>query len=806
MALSPFALALAVASVTATVAAGLAWYQRHEPGARPLVVFNLAVALGTGGYAVDVASTSLSTQLLFTQVWLIGQAFTATTWVYVAIEYTGHGRWASPRTAALVAAEPLAFAVAVLVPPLRRALFTVTVTEGTGRSLFYQGIEPSGLLLAHLFYLFVVAIVGSLLFVRLFVRSRHLYRTQATAVLVAAIAPWTTVLAQSLGLAPSSDPSALTWALSGVALTAGLFRFKTLDPVPTAHESIVAEMGDGVVVLDEDGTIGDMNPAARRLLSPEGPDPVGRRADEVFGDWDRVDIAADGDDWQELSVEVDGDRRYVEVQVSSFTDRFDRLVGRLVVVRDVTERMHREQTLARYKTIFDSVRDPVYVLDADDRFVMVNEPFASLVRRDRADLVGEPFASVLADGDGPVGVPRSAAEADPSADGFEITIRTAEGGTVPCETRRAPIEFEGEAGGTVGFVRDISRRKRIQTELAETTERLETLVEASPVAIVAVEEAGTVEVWNPAAEELFDWPREAVLGDPLPIVPEEHRDRIREQYDRVLAGERITGFEVELQRRDGGLVETDLSAAPLHDADGEVDGAVAVIRDISERKERERRLQRQNERLDEFASLVSHDLRNPLQVATGSLQTARETGDEEWIADALSALERMETIIEDSLSLARQGSDVDDPEPVEFELAIRRAWGTVVTGDATLEVGEIPTTVRADDPRLRDLLENLFANAVDHGGDGVTVTVEWDDAVDGFYVADDGAGVPEERRQEVFESGFTTTEGGTGFGLAIVNRIAEAHGWTVHLTDSEDGGARFEVRGVETAVPVGSGE
>ncbi|MFW5938757.1 MAG: sensor histidine kinase, partial [Halanaeroarchaeum sp.] len=101
--------------------------------------------------------------------------------------------------------------------------------------------------------------------------------------------------------------------------------------------------------------------------------------------------------------------------------------------------------------------------------------------------------------------------------------------------------------------------------------------------------------------------------------------------------------------------------------------------------------------------------------------------------------------------------------------------------------------VLANPGRLKRLLDNLFRNAAEHGGDGVVVG----DISDGFYVADDGPGIPADQRDEVFESGHSTSESGTGFGLAIVQRIAEAHGWDVSLTESETGGARFEFTGVD---------
>jgi len=157
----------------------------------------------------------------------------------------------------------------------------------------------------------------------------------------------------------------------------------------------------------------------------------------------------------------------------------------------------------------------------------------------------------------------------------------------------------------------------------------------------------------------------------------------------------------------------------------------------------------------------------------------------------------METLVGDLLTLARAGQSIDELTDVDLPVLARLCWETTASGDATLAV-ETDRTIRADEERLHQLLGNLFDNAVTHGGEGVTVTVG--DLPDGFYVEDDGPGIPAEDREEVFESGYTTAPSGSGLGLAIVEEIAEAHGWSIDLVQGDDGGARFEIRGVD---PVG---
>jgi len=217
-----------------------------------------------------------------------------------------------------------------------------------------------------------------------------------------------------------------------------------------------------------------------------------------------------------------------------------------------------------------------------------------------------------------------------------------------------------------------------------------------------------------------------------------------------------------------------------------------------------RRLRRRNhelaaqvDRLDAFASIVSHDLRNPLNVAQGRVTLARDETDDgtvrEHLDTVIRAHERMSDLIEDLLRFAREGQLIEEVESVDLPAVIQRAWTHVSTTEKTLVV-ETDRTIRADRARLEELFENLVRNAVEHGGDDVTVTVG--DCAGGFYVADDGPGIPVDERAAVFEAGYSTADGGTGFGLKIVEQIVDAHRWDVRVTESETGGARFEITGV----------
>jgi len=227
-------------------------------------------------------------------------------------------------------------------------------------------------------------------------------------------------------------------------------------------------------------------------------------------------------------------------------------------------------------------------------------------------------------------------------------------------------------------------------------------------------------------------------------------------------------------------------------------GLSVYFRDVSERKRRERRLERQNDRLESFASMLAHEFRNPLAIAQIYLQTARD-GDESAFDDVADALDRMEEMIDVLLIMTRGGGSVVAPETVALGEVATEAWSDLSVGANRLVV-ESDLLLRAERHHLQHLLANLFRNAAEHGstdGDGSTVRVgELGDA-EGFYVEDDGPGVPEAERERVFEAGYTTDANGIGLGLTFIAQLADAYGWAYALTEGVDGGARFEFTNVD---------
>ncbi|WP_049981283.1 histidine kinase N-terminal 7TM domain-containing protein [Halolamina rubra] len=313
----------------------------------------------------------------------------------------------------------------------------------------------------------------------------------------------------------------------------------------------------------------------------------------------------------------------------------------------------------------------------------------------------------------------------------------------------------------------------------------DTVVEAMHGAVIVLDEEDRVVDANPAARKLLDAGDDGVVGHAVDDIAS---PSLAEACRETDGPERLS-LPVGQGERTFDVVRSALPSS----------GRVVLLSDVTEQRRQAKQLERQNERLDQFASVLSHDLRNPLNVAQGYVDLIEQDGEDgENVERVESALDRIESLIEDTLALAQEGSAVTDPEFVDLAAVAESAWETVPTDDATLAIS-VDRTVRADRDRLVRLFENLFRNSVEHN-DNADLTVRVEGIPDGFAVVDDGEGIPESERAAVLERGYTTSDGGTGLGLAIVAEIARAHGWRVEIAGSEGGGARIAFHGVEGAL------
>ncbi|WP_238717332.1 histidine kinase N-terminal 7TM domain-containing protein [Natronorubrum halophilum] len=389
----------------------------------------------------------------------------------------------------------------------------------------------------------------------------------------------------------------------------------------------------------------------------------------------------------------------------------------------------------------------------------------SIVGRDVTDLFPE-IESIVRDG-APTGRTEMVVDGDDGRRFFDVQLQ-----------RLSNVD-----GIRLLLLRDVTEQHAVE-------QRYQSFIENASDLITMVDGSGEIRYQSPSSTSVLGFePSEMVGRSAFEFIHPDDRERIIERFQTGLdASVDLDRAEYRLRTADGQWRDVETIGSNLLD-DPFVEGVVLNTRDITERKKREREIRRTNEQLEQFASVVSHDLRNPLNVAQGYLDLADESVDCAYLSDIALAHDRMETIIEEVLLLAREGQSIGDTEPIDLERLVERAWVNVNTADATLSLASDRPIV-ADEDRLLRLFENLFRNSVEHGGNAVSVRVGT--FSDGFFVEDDGPGIPIEDRDSIFEYGHTTTASGSGFGLAIVSQIADGHDWTIRVTEGADGGARFE--------------
>ncbi|SNR63782.1 response regulator [Halorubrum vacuolatum] len=458
---------------------------------------------------------------------------------------------------------------------------------------------------------------------------------------------------------------------------------------------------------------------------------------------------------------------------------------------DVTEEKARERTLERYKRVVDEMPESAAIYDEDGRFVLVNEHLASVYGESVDALVGEasPFIERLR-GCHPDDPFAALVEGERERCSGTTDVELPDGAESIVDYDLVRLVIDGRFDGVLGIYRNITPLKRREERLRETTERLEALFERSPDMINIHDADGRIVDVNRSICTALGYPPEELVGMRVWEVDTElDPESALEMWETTDVDETLR-IETTYRRSDGTTFPVEVHVRRIGSR-GE-DQFLASSRDISTQRAYARRLERENERLEEFTSIVSHDLRNPINVLSGYLELARETGDPAYFDRCERAVSDMTRLIDDLLTLAKQGKRVGEYEPVSLDTLAERFKPDLEQEGMGVEINATGT-VSADPGRLTQLLENLLRNAVEHGGSTVTVG----DLPDGFYVEDDGPGIPPEERENVFKSGYTSSESGTGFGLSIVKGIADAHGWTVAVTAAESGGARFEITGAK---------
>jgi len=478
------------------------------------------------------------------------------------------------------------------------------------------------------------------------------------------------------------------------------------------------------------------------------------------------------------------------------------------------------------RAILASHPSAVVLVDASGRISYLNDRTVDLTGYAPDELLGRPVELLVPAPDREAHVrDRATYMADPEprlmGEGRDLSIRRKDGVAVPVEIGLSTFESDGETF-VIAVVSDITARKKSEEALANTMSNLQELVAASPLATMMLDLEGRILLWSPAAEDLFGWRTNEVLGRILPHVPGSELPEVREILRRVGRGEVIAGMELRRQNKEGRFIQLELYAAPQRDASGHIIGVIEQMADITGRRQvEEALLQTQKmESIGRLAGGVAHDFNNMLTAISGFaqllLQDLPPGSPESENADAIKrAASQAAALTQQLLAFSRrqvlQPRVLDPDDTISgMEPMLRRLIDENI--DLRISLNAAPSRLRADPAQLEQIVLNLTVNARDAMPNGGRLTIETGRAVfDAAYtaehfavnpgdyvmvaVSDTGVGMDRATRAHVFEPFFTTKERGkgTGLGLATIYGIVRQSGGHIWLYSEPGQGTTFKV-------------
>lgn len=488
---------------------------------------------------------------------------------------------------------------------------------------------------------------------------------------------------------------------------------------------------------------------------------------------------------------------------------------------------------ARLGGIISSAMDAIISIDAEQRVILFNRAAEHMFGVTAAEALGRPIDRFI-----PVSFrERHRAEVQRFGE-TGVTARTmgqlgkitglrADGEEFPIEAAISQVHSNGQIIYTV-IIRDIAERRRAEESIIRINETLQSLLRANPMPVIALDNQARITLWNPAAERLFGWRQEEVLGQTMPHVPPEQQAETQRLFERALGGESFGNVEIRRRTKDGRTLDVALAGAPLRDAAGRIVGMITVSTDVTEQKRAQVDLQsakeaaeRASHAKDQFLAVLSHELRTPL---TPVLFTIASLSQNEQLPPEVRSdlalirrnVELEARLIDDMLDLTRitKGKLRLHYETVDVHDALRHVLGICHNDiqtrqiDLSVRLEAIHYHVRADPARLQQILWNLIKNAVKFTPEGGLITVGTHNGArrsgrrDNLQITvhDSGVGISAEALPRIFDAfeqgdqSVTRQFGGLGLGLAISKTLAEAHGGTIAAASEGKGrGATFTV-------------
>jgi signal transduction histidine kinase/ActR/RegA family two-component response regulator len=345
---TPYTIILFLGMALAVFLGITAWRHRSVPVAKSMTAMMAVLTIWMLGYALQLASVDLEGKIFWNQIKYIGVAPAATMWLLCAIQFTGRGRWITPRTLAILAVEPILIIILVWTNHHHNLIYESIRLNASGP--FVVRIASHGSFFwVHVVYSYIIIMIGAVFLIQELLRTKNLFRGQSLAILIATASPWIGNILYVSGINPFPylDLTPIFFMITGFALLWATSRFGFLDIVPIARDFVMENMNQGVIVLDMRGRIVDINLAACRFLEIGLPEAFGVFFPDIIPiEGDSMEIfRGEKEHSSELFLGETGNPRYYDLNISAVRNPNQMAVGNIVVLTDITERKLNEEIL-----------------------------------------------------------------------------------------------------------------------------------------------------------------------------------------------------------------------------------------------------------------------------------------------------------------------------------------------------------------------------------------------------------------------------------------------------------------------------
>jgi PAS domain S-box-containing protein len=844
----PYTLPLLVSSGLLLLLGVISWRRRPAPGSVSFAALMWSTAWWAGAHAFEIGAGTLEGALFWSKVLYLGSYTVPTTWLIFALEYSGLGRYLTRRTILLLAIMPALTQIVVWTNDLH-GLNWRNISLDTSGPFPTMAFARGPFYVVNTVYSYILIGAATLLILHAFMRVTPAHRKQAAMVLAGAFVPLLMNVIYLMGFVPVPgwDLTAPSFAVTGILISWALFRYGLLQMRLVERGMVLGNLRDGVIVIDVEGRIIDINPAAARIVETEGQDVIGQPVGEALADWPLLigHLQQKGDIHTRVKL---GDHIF-DLSVSALKDSNGIKVGRLIDMHDVTGSVNaeeaRRQSEERYRALFEQAQDAIILENRDEKIIDANPAASEMFGYSYQELLNMTTSDLETPDLRHISPRQTYRMPDPISDAFEYTLQNQRGMEIPAEITLAPLKT-GEETLFLSIIRDITGRKKAEEESRQAYERMAILrrvdddltrkldidyvlmmaldaalrLSFADAGFIALAEGDQLRVvttsghYDPDIEDTY-LPTEGSIF--ARVMHERQAEWVRDVQDDadyvqlldptqsliaipLISPERFIGVLSLETATSERFTEDKFESLQLLAA------RIAVALDNARMYEESKLL---IEDLDAFSHTVAHDLKNPLGGILGYaelLEMQADSIDRErqryYLNSIIRGIRKMESIINELLLLANVRK-LEDVEVTRLDMgrivdeALERLKAMVSEYDADIVRPDWWPEAYGYASWVEEIWANYISNALKYGGRPPRVelgaTREGD--MVRFWVRDNGGGLTPEECQKLF-SQFTRLSAvqdieGNGLGLSIVQRIAKKLGGDVGVESEAGRGSTF---------------